>query len=74
MIQEIYSFDEYEGFINELNEYPQYSDPHFIYDKNNLYCSLKSTDKHAFVVLENGICKGFLSLLFFRVIDMLKCL
>lgn len=58
MIQKIYSFDEYEGFINELNEHPQYSDPHFSYDKNNLYRSLKSKDKHAFVVLGNGIVKG----------------
>lgn len=58
MIQKIYSFDEYEGFINELNEHPQYSEPHFTYDKNNLYCSLKSKDKHAFVVLKNGIVKG----------------
>ncbi len=58
MIQKIYSFDEYEGFINELNEHPQYSDPHFTYDKNNLYRSLRSKDKHAFVVLGNGIVKG----------------
>lgn len=58
MIQKIYSFDEYEGFINELNEHPQYSDPHFSYDKNNLYRSLRSKDKHAFVVLGNGIVKG----------------
>lgn len=58
MIQKIYSFDEYEGFINELNEHPQYSDPHFTYDKNNLYRSLKTKDKHAFVVLGNGIVKG----------------
>lgn len=58
MIQKIYSFDEYEGFINELNEHPQYSDPHFSYDKNNLYRSLKSKDKHAFVVSGNGIVKG----------------
>lgn len=58
MIQKIYSFDEYEGFINELNEHPQYSDPHFSYDNNNLYRSLKSKDKHAFVVLGNGIVKG----------------
>lgn len=74
MIQEIYSFDEYEGFINELNEHPQYSDPHFIYDKNNLYCSLKSTDKHAFVVLENGITKGlfvFIILPSDRYVEML---
>ena len=58
MIQEIYSFDEYEGFINEIHEHTQYSDPHFSYDKNNLYRSLKSKDKHAFVVLGNGIVKG----------------
>lgn len=58
MIQEIYSFDEYEGFISELSKHPQYSDPHFTYDKNNLYCSLKSKDKHAFVVSGNGIVKG----------------
>ena len=48
----------YEGFVNELSKHPQYSDPHFTYDKNNLYCSLKSKDKHAYVVLENGITKG----------------
>ena len=53
MIQKIFSFDEYEGFVNELSKHPQYSDPHFTYDKNNLYCSLKSKDKHAYVVLEN---------------------
>ena len=58
MIQKIFSFDEYEGFVNELSKHPQYSDPHFTYDKNNLYCSLKSKDKHAYVVLENGITKG----------------
>lgn len=74
MIQKIYSFDEYEGFINELNEHPQYSDPHFSYDKNNLYRSLKSKDKHAFVVLENGIVKGlfvFIILPDDRYIEML---
>ena len=58
MIQKIYSFDEYEGFISELANHPLYSDPHFSYDKNNLYRSLKSKDRHAFVVLENGIVKG----------------
>ena len=58
MIQKIYSFDEYEDFISELANHPQYSDPHFSYDRNNLYRCLKSKDKHAFVVLENGIVKG----------------
>ena len=75
MIQEIYSFDEYEGFISELTNHPLYSDPHFTYDKNNLYCSLKSKDKHAFVVLENGICKGlfvFIILPSDRYVEMLE--
>lgn len=58
MIQKIYSFDEYEDFISELANHPQYSDPHFTYDKNNLYRSLNSKDKHAFVVSGNGIIKG----------------
>lgn len=58
MIQKIYSFDEYEDFISEMANHPQYSDPHFTYDKNNLYRCLKSKDRHAFVVLENGIVKG----------------
>lgn len=58
MIQKIYSFDEYEDFISEITNHPQYSDPHFTYDKNNLYRSLKSKDKHAFVVSGNGIVKG----------------
>ena len=55
MIQKIFSFDEYEGFVNELAKHPQYSDPHFTYYKNNLYCSLKSKDKHTYVVLENEV-------------------
>ena len=74
MIKEIYSFDEYEGFISELSKHPLYSDPHFTYDKNNLYCSLKSKDKHAFVVLKNGIVKGlfvFIILLDDRYVEML---
>ena len=58
MIQEVHSFDEYEGFIGKLAEHPFYSDPHFTYDKDNLYRSLKSENKHAFAVLENGIPEG----------------
>ena len=33
MIQKIFSFDEYEDFVNGLAKHPQYSDPHFTYDK-----------------------------------------
>ena len=58
MIQEIQSFDEYEGFIRELAAHPLYSDPHYIYDKDNLYRSLKKKDEYAFVVLENGTTDG----------------
>ena len=58
MIQEIHSFDEYEDFIRELATNPLYSDPHFTYDKDNLYRSLMAKDKHAFAVLENGITIG----------------
>ena len=58
MIQEIHSFDEYEDFIRELATNPLYSDPHFTYDKDNLYRSLMAKDKHAFAVSENGITIG----------------
>ena len=62
MIQEIHSFDEYEDFIRELATNPLYSDPHFTYDKDNLYRSLMAKDKHAFAVSENritiGLCSG----------------
>ena len=58
MIQETHSFDEYEGFIYELAPHPLYSDPHFTYDKDNLYRSLKSNDEYAFAISENGRTEG----------------
>ena len=58
MIKEIHSFDEYEGFIRELAGHPLYSDPHFTYDKDNLYSSLKAKDEYAFAVSENGTTEG----------------
>lgn len=58
MIQKIHSFDEYEGFIRELAGHPLYSDPHFTYDKDNLYRSLKAKDEYTFAVLENGTTVG----------------
>ena len=58
MIQEICSFDEYEDFIRELAGHPLYSDPHFTYDKDNLYRSLKAKDKYPFAVSENGTTVG----------------
>lgn len=58
LIQEIRSFEEYEGFIAELAGHPWYSDPHYTYSKDNLYRSLKSKDEYAFAVSENGTTKG----------------
>jgi len=48
MIQKIHSLDEYEDFIRELAGHPLYSDPHFTYDKDNLYRSIKAKDKYTF--------------------------
>ena len=58
MIQEIHSFEEYNGFIAELAGHPLFSDPHFTYSQENLYRSLKSKDEYAFAVMENGITEG----------------
>ena len=58
MIQEIQSFANYEAFIAELAGHPLYSDPHFTYDKDNLYRSLKRKDEVAFAVSENGTTEG----------------
>lgn len=58
MIQEIHSFDEYKDFIGELANDPFCSDPHFIYNRDNLYRSLKDKDEYAYVVSKNGITEG----------------
>ena len=58
MIREISSFEEYEDFIGELAVHPAYSDPHFTYDKSNLYRSLKNENEFAFAVSENGTTEG----------------
>ena len=55
MIQKIFSFDEYEGFVNELAKHPQYSDPHFTYNTqfyiipDHLYC-LYTAFKYLYLV------------------------
>ncbi len=58
MIQEIHSFEAYEDYIGKLARHPLYSDPHFTYDKENLYRSLKDEDEYAFVVSDNGTTEG----------------
>ncbi len=74
MIQEIHSLEEYEAFIGELAEHPFYSDPHFTYDKENLYRSLQAKDKSIFAVSENGTTVGLFSWLILpddRYIEMI---
>ena len=73
MIQKIHSFDEYEDFVRELAGHPLYSDPHFTYDKDNLYRSLKAKDDYTFAVSENGTTVGLLSGLSSRMIDISRC-
>ncbi len=58
MIQEVQSFEEYEGFICELSEDPLCSDPHFTNNKNNLYNAIKRKDERAFAVLDNDTIEG----------------
>lgn len=58
MIQAIQSFEQYEDFIGELAGDPVHSDPHFAFDKGNLYRSSERQDEYAFVVLENGKPEG----------------
>ena len=57
-ILEIQSFEEYSDFISELADNQSYYDPHFVYDKDNLYGALKRKDEFSFAALENGIIKG----------------
>lgn len=57
-ILEIKSFEEYSDFILELADNSSYYDPHFVYDKDNLFSALKRKDEYSFAVLENGIIKG----------------
>ena len=57
-ILEIQSFEEYSDFILELANNLSYYDPHFAYDKDNLYGALKKKDEYSFAVIENGAIKG----------------
>ena len=57
-IFEIKSFEEYLDFILELADNPLYYDPHYAYDKNNLYGAVKRKDEYSFVVIDNGEVKG----------------
>ena len=57
-IQEIHSFEEYNGLIGELSDHPLYSDPHFKHNPDNLYQAVKRNDERAFAVLNHGTIEG----------------
>ena len=58
MIKEIYSFDLYKKYISDISNDYNYADPHFEFDHNNLFDSLKKDDRKAFVVAEAEQVKG----------------
>ena len=58
MIKEIYSFDLYEDFIKGFSGDAVFADPHFEFDNNNLYNSLRSYDKKAYIVEEREKVNG----------------
>lgn len=49
MVEEILSFEKYKAFINAISEDTSLKDPHFEYDENNLYGSLKKTGEKAYI-------------------------
>ena len=54
MIKEIDSIKDYEEFVNELSVDPRYADPHYTYDKRNLYHAFEREDHRVFVVLKEA--------------------
>ena len=54
MITEIHSFEPYEGFIGEISANPMLADPHFEYDRSNLYDALKKANRKAYAVAEGN--------------------
>ena len=58
MIKEIYSFDLYEGFIRAVSDNSIFADPHFEFDNNNLYDSLKKENRKAYIVTEGEQING----------------
>ena len=58
MISEIKSFAEYEDFIRSVSADVSFSDPHFLYNENNLYDALKKKNRNAYVVLQNNAVTG----------------
>lgn len=49
MVEEIHSFEKYKAFIDAISENIALKDPHFEYDENNLYGSLKKDNQKAYI-------------------------
>ena len=58
MIQEIYSFDLYEEFIQGFSGNSNFADPHYEFDNDNLYHSLKKENRKAYSVTEEKKING----------------
>lgn len=58
MLIEIHSFEEYEDFITKISAKPDFTDPHFSYNPNNLFNALDKEDHKAFVVINEGVVTG----------------
>lgn len=49
MVEEIFSFEKYKDFINEISDNPNHKDPHYEYDERNLYDSLKKKNQKVYI-------------------------
>ena len=58
MITEINNPKQYDAFINGLSSDPDFSDPHFAYDPDNLYLAAKEKDHHLYISEDNGHIDG----------------
>ena len=58
MIKEIYSFDLFEEFIKDFSGDTVFSDPHFEFDNDNLFNSLRKDNKKAYIVAEEEKVNG----------------
>ncbi|MDO4544113.1 MAG: GNAT family N-acetyltransferase [Clostridia bacterium] len=58
MIRKIDSFDKYIEFINYVTEDSCFTDPHYMYNSDNLFNALKKKDHAAFVVTDDNRIAG----------------
>ena len=58
MIKEIFSFDLYEELIKDVSSNSIFADPHFEFDNGNLYNSLRTNNRKAYIVAEGEKVSG----------------